>query len=117
MNRVKYAVPPNEELEIMRVLQGFWCRADDKISFVIDGKSIKDIKTAAEIGELEFLLGFNSENKKWQLTAAIFGAGSTIISLKDDAFAILIGNGQGIHPKIDITEVFHNKVWFIRPGK
>ena len=117
MLRAIYMVPPNDEVEIMKSLQGNWHRADEKISFVIEGKNIKDIDGIVEIKESEFLLDFNDKNQKWQLTAGVFGDGSAIINLNKDAFTILITDGQKILPTIDITEVFHNKVWFFRLRK
>ncbi len=117
MHRAVYKVPPNDEAEIMKLLQGSWRRADEKISFVIEGESIKGINGLAEATRSDFLLDFNEKNKKWQLTACVFGDSSAIINLNKDAFTIFITDGQKILPKIDITEVFHNKVWFFRLRK
>ncbi len=110
-------VVPDNEVAIIKHLQGDWQRADEKVSFTITGCYITNIKSMVEISEANFLLDFNKTNLKWQLTAPVFGVGSAIVNFEKKSFTILIRNGEDIIPKIIISEVFHDKVWFLRLSK
>jgi hypothetical protein len=108
-------IVPNSEAEIIEHLQGDWERADKKVSFTIfDGNSIRNIKSDTEIKETEFLLDFNPENLKWQLSGILFGTGSPLINFEKDSFTILIKPNTTIVPEIIITERFHCEVRFVK---
>lgn len=111
-------IVPDNKNEILRHLQGKWMRkAQDgtTVSFVIEGMKIRDIEIGAqEIKEMDFILEFNNDNLKWQLTSSIFGRGSALINFEKDSFTILIRNGADIIPPVNITEVVHQSVMFHR---
>ncbi|MCD6010662.1 MAG: hypothetical protein K0Q79_524 [Flavipsychrobacter sp.] len=95
-------IGPDNEIDILKHLQGSWQRADKKISFTIDKSRVNDIKSTVEITDTDFLLDFNVANLKWQLTAPVFGVGSAIINFEKKSFTILVRDGEAIMSPIII---------------
>lgn len=60
------------------------------------------------------ILQFNESNLKWQLTASVFGTNSVLINFEKKSFTLLLRDGMTIVPPVNITEVFHQNVWFYK---